>query len=125
MADHSSDEAQIRAVIENWAKAVRDVNMEGILGQHSDDILMFDVPPPLQNRGPEAYKETWDLFFQYSQGGPGTFDLKELNITAGDTVAFATSLLEVAGSTARLTLGLRKVNGDWLIAHEHHSYPAE
>jgi uncharacterized protein (TIGR02246 family) len=125
MADHSSDETQIRTVIENWAKAVRDVNMSGILGQHTDDILMFDVPPPLQNKGPEAYKKTWDLFFQYSQGGPGTFDLTDLQITAGDTAAFATSLLEVAGSTARLTLGLRKENGEWLIAHEHHSYPAE
>jgi ketosteroid isomerase-like protein len=25
----------------------------------------------------------------------------------------------------RLTVGLRKVDGDWKIAHEHHSFPSE
>jgi ketosteroid isomerase-like protein len=125
MADAPPNEVQIRNVIENWAKAVRDVDMDGILAHHTDDILMFDVPPPLQIRGLEAYKKAWDLFFQYSSGGPGTFDLTDLHITASDTVAFAHALLQVAGSTARLTIGLRKVGGEWLIAHEHHSYPSE
>jgi ketosteroid isomerase-like protein len=112
-------------VIESWAKAVRDVDIEGILARHTDDIVMFDVPPPLQWRGKEAYRKTWELFFKYSSGGEGSFDLRELEITAGDSVAFAHALLDVAGSTARLTIGLRKVGGDWLIAHEHHSYPSE
>jgi len=32
---------------------------------HEQDIVMFDVPPPLQSRGMGEYKETWDLFFKY------------------------------------------------------------
>lgn len=124
MTSNTSNEAAIRTVIENWAKAVRDVDMERILAHHTDDVLMFDVPMPIQSKGMAAYKKTWDLFFQYSKGGPGTFDLIDLQITAGDTAAFAHALLQVAGSTARLTIGLRKVNGEWLIAHEHHSYPS-
>jgi ketosteroid isomerase-like protein len=95
-------------VIESWAKAVRDVDIEGILARHTDDIVMFDVPPPLQVRGKEAYRKTWELFFKYSSGGEGSFDLRELEITAGDSVAFAHALLDVAGSTARLTIGLRR-----------------
>lgn len=124
MTDQSS-ETEIRAVIESWAKAVRDVDMEGILARHTDDILMFDVPLPLQWRGKESYKRTWELFFKYSSGGEGSFDLNELQVTAGDSVAFAHALLDVAGNIARLTVGLKKVDGDWLIAHEHHSYPLE
>lgn len=26
---------------------------------------MFDLPPPLQCKGIEAYEQTWDLFFRY------------------------------------------------------------
>jgi hypothetical protein len=35
-----------------------------ILAHHERDIVMFDLPPPLQCRGIEAYKQTWDLFFR-------------------------------------------------------------
>lgn len=124
MADEAS-ETEIRRVIDAWASAVRGKDIDGILAHHTDDILMFDVPPPVQWKGKENYEKTWALFFEYSPGGQGSFDLRELQVTAGDSVAFAHALLDVAGSVARLTVGLRKVGGEWLIAHEHHSYPSE
>ncbi len=117
------DENQIRTLLEAWAQAVRDVDMAGILAHHVDDMVMFDVPLPLQSLGMEAYRETWELFFRYSSGGPGSFDLVELDVTAGDTVAFAHGIVGIGASRLRLTVGLRKENGGWLIAHEHHSYP--
>ncbi|MGH7711978.1 MAG: YybH family protein [Gemmatimonadaceae bacterium] len=120
-----TSERQIRTLIEEWAQAVRDVDMERILANHTDDILMYDVPPPLQSKGIAAYKKTWDLFFTNSRGGPGSFDLSELEITAGDVVGFAHALVNVSGSTARLSMGLKNVGGTWFIAHEHHSYPIE
>ena len=46
-------------------------------------------------------------------------------MTAGDGVAFAHGILSIVGAQLRLTVGLRKENDRWLIAHEHHSYPAE
>jgi ketosteroid isomerase-like protein len=125
---NNSNESQIRKVIESWAKAVRDGDIEGILAHHSKDLVMFDVPHPLQSKGIEAYKKTWDLFFQYSPGGEGSFNLEELKITSGDTVAFCHALLIIGGAKepqCRLTIGLRKVGGEWLIAHEHHSAPSE
>ena len=54
-------ETQIKAVIEAWADAVRRHDFSGILAHHEEDIVMFDVPPPLQSRGMEEYKKTWDL----------------------------------------------------------------
>jgi ketosteroid isomerase-like protein len=77
----NANETQIRKLIENWAQAVRDVDMDRILAHHADDVLMFDVPPPLQCKGIKAYKETWDLFFRFNSGGEGSIDLEELNIT--------------------------------------------
>jgi ketosteroid isomerase-like protein len=45
------DEAEIRDLIEAWAAAVRRRDLAGILRNHSADILMFDVPLPLQSKG--------------------------------------------------------------------------
>jgi ketosteroid isomerase-like protein len=84
---------------------------------------MFDVPLPLQCQGIDEYRKTWELFFDSNRGGPGSFDLTELRITASETVAYGHALLTVFDSTARLTIGFRKERGQWVIAHEHHSYP--
>jgi ketosteroid isomerase-like protein len=88
---------------------------------------MFDVPMPLFDKGIDDYKKTWELFFSNDFGGPGSFEVTELQITASKSVAFAQGLLYIGGSQepiGRLTLGLRKRDGEWLIAHEHHSYPS-
>jgi uncharacterized protein (TIGR02246 family) len=126
------NEAAIRDLVENWASMVRRKNIDGILANHSPDVLMFDVPPPMQSKGIAAYKKTWNLFFSWSQD-PGVFDIREMNITAGDDVAFVTALMRCAGTEPnenktelefRLTIGLRKLNGQWMVTHEHHSIPA-
>jgi uncharacterized protein (TIGR02246 family) len=127
-------EGQIKAVIEAWADAVRRHDLSGILAHHEQDIVMFDVPPPLQSRGMDEYKKTWDLFFRCHQPSQA-FDITELAITAGGDVAFAVAIVrcgsatfrgppEEGGFLFRLTIGLRKIDGDWRIAHEHHSMPS-
>ena len=121
----SADETQIRTLVETWANAVRAKDMDGALARHTSDIVMFDVPKPLQAKGMEEYQQTWELFFANSPGGPGSFDVTELHITAGETVAYAHAILRIFASSARLTIGMRKEEGQWLIAHEHHSYPIE
>jgi ketosteroid isomerase-like protein len=102
--------------------------MEGALARHAKDIVMFDVPLPLQSKGIEAYKKTWELFFDTNRDDKMSFELRELKIIAGDTVAFCHALL-IAGSAkkpqGRLTIGLKKVHRKWMIVHEHHSYPIE
>jgi ketosteroid isomerase-like protein len=128
----TTDEATIRKLVEKWAGAARAKNLEGVLAHHSQDILMFDVPPPLQSKGIEAYKKTWDLFFGWAQDA-GIFDIEEMIITAGKEVAFVAAIMRCAGFDDRkkkihlqfrLTIGLRKIHHEWTIVHEHHSLPA-
>jgi uncharacterized protein (TIGR02246 family) len=127
-------ETEIRNLIEDWAKAVRAKDIDGVLAHHTDDMVMFDVPPPVIVEGIDAYRETWPEFFKWQQQGEGSFDIVSLNITAGDDVAFATAVLRCGSKEElkkdnaprlRLTVGLRKDNGRWQIAHEHHSFPLE
>jgi ketosteroid isomerase-like protein len=119
-----SNENQIRRLVENWAAAVRAKDLEGAVAHHTDDIVMFDVPLPLQSQGMEEYRKTWELFFANNRGGPGSFEVADLYIAASDTIAYCHALLKIFDSTARLTMGLRKEGGQWLVTHEHHSYPA-
>lgn len=128
------EEAVIRRLIKDWASAVRARKLRDVVAHHTDDMVMFDVPPPVAVRGISAYRKTWAPFFRWQSEENGTFDIVKLDITAGDTVAFATALLR-CGSKAelaknnrprlRLTIGLRKVHSTWKIAHEHHSFPAD
>jgi ketosteroid isomerase-like protein len=135
MPEHAStEEFQIKALLEAWADAVRRHDVPAILAHHESDIVMFDLPPPLQCKGIEAYKQTWDLFFRYHKPG-AAFDIQELVVTAGQDVAFAVAIMRCGPDSSSnpadkdgflfgLTVGLRKVKGHWRIAHEHHSVPA-
>jgi uncharacterized protein (TIGR02246 family) len=132
MQSDSEDDVAIRHVMESWTAAVRRRDIGGILLNHSSDIVMFDVPPPFQAKGIEAYRKTWDLFFSWSSE-PIPFDIREMKITAGRDVAFVVAAMRCAEPGAagaqkeldfRLTVGLRKVDGQWTITHEHHSVPA-
>src|SRR5262245_52631980 len=128
------EEVAIRRLIEDLSSAVPHKNINGVVANHTDDVLMYDVPPPTAVRGISAYRATWPPFFEALTEGEAAFDIVELQIAAGDTVAFASALLrcgskeELAKDPAprlRLTIGLRKVDGAWKIAHEHHSFPAD
>ena len=126
------NEADIRAIIENWAKAVRNKNIESILAHHSEDIVMYDVPKPFQSVGIDAYRKTWDTFYAYTK--LGVFDIQELKVIADENVAFCFGRMKCADKSNsveyvdlnfRLTVGLKKINNQWTVIHEHHSIPSE
>ena len=129
----TDDATAIRTLIERWAKAVHEGDMEGVLADHSSDIVMFDVPPPDDGvRGLDAYRETWPPFFAWQKDA--SFEIVSLDITHGDDVAFAYALLRCGtpedfakdpDNRLRLTIGLRKEGGRWVVTHEHHSFPAK
>ncbi|MFI6042726.1 YybH family protein [Nocardia sp. NPDC051321] len=128
----SDDEKTIRVLIERWAAAVHAGDLAAVLADHAPDIVMFDVPPPDEGlRGIDAYQSAWPGFFEWQAQG-ATFEIVSLDVTAGTDVAFAHALLlcgtaedfaKDPGRRLRLTLGLRKENGRWVVSHEHHSFP--
>jgi ketosteroid isomerase-like protein len=115
-----------------WAKAVREKDYEALLAHHSDDIFMYDVPEPFQSNGIIAYKNTWDPFFSGTQ--QGVFDIQELHVFADENVAFGFATMKCMNRNSqgvfepldfRLTIGLKKLKGEWVILHEHHSVPSK
>lgn len=128
----SDDAAEIRGLVERWADAVHAGDLEAVVTDHDDEIVVFDVPPPERGvRGIDAYRETWLPFFEWQRQG-ASFEIEELDITAGEDVAFAYALLHCGTpeelehdpeNRLRLTIGLRKRGARWIVTHEHHSFP--
>ena len=129
--DATADATEIRGLIERWAAAVRARDLAGIVADHAPDILMFDLPGPTQARGLDLYRDSWPPLFAWFHGAT-IFDVRELAVTAGGDVAFATGLIACQGTetsgavvtlAVRLTMGLRRIAGRWTVMHEHHSVP--
>ena len=75
--------------------------------------------------------ETWKLFFSMAVE-PVKFDFRDVEVTVGGEVGFATAIGSCCYNDNgvatpldfRLTMGFRKIDGQWRIVHEHHSVPA-
>ncbi len=127
----ATDEAQIRQLIDNWAKALRAKDINGLMSHYTPDILVFDLAPPLQYVGINAYRNNFEDWFASFQGPIG-YEIRGLSITPGDDVAFSRSLNRISGRRTsgentdvwvRATIGFRKIGGNWMITHEHFSVP--
>jgi uncharacterized protein (TIGR02246 family) len=126
-----NDEEQIQELIRRWVTAVQTRDLPSVLIDHASDIVMFDVPPPEQGvRGLDAYRDSWSGLFEWLENG-AVFEIESLDVTAGVEVAFAFALLRCGrpmdferdpDHRLRLTVGLRKADGRWIVTHEHHSF---
>ena len=65
------NEAQIRAIIDDRAKAVRAKDVNGAVSHYAPDILSFDVVNPLQRTGSDSSRKRADEWFSSFQGPIG------------------------------------------------------
>ncbi|APG83170.1 glyoxalase family protein [Sinorhizobium americanum CCGM7] len=125
----SSSTAEIRAAIEDWAEALRQKDAGRVLSHGTQDCLVFSLAPPL--KGSDADAEGLEQWFS-TWRGPIGYRLQDLDISASGDVAFATSLAHLSGEKQdgekvalwyRQTLGLKRTEKGWKIAHQHESVP--
>jgi ketosteroid isomerase-like protein len=123
------EEAAIRALIDRWTKAAHEKNVDGVMAiyQRGPSLVAYDLVPPLQYKGWDAYQAFFD---QYD--GPIEFEFRDLAIAAGATFGYSHELQRVSGTlkggqkTAfwlRVTDVYRKIGGQWRVVHEHVSVP--
>ena len=125
------NEAQIRAIIDDRSKAVRAKDINGAVSHYAPNIRSFDVVNPLQYVGSDSSRKRAEEWFSSFQGPIG-YELRDLSITASDDVAFCHSLNRVNGTLKdggqldmwwRATVCYRKIDGKWIVTHEHSSVP--
>lgn len=93
----ANDEAEIRSVIDSWVEALRVKNVDAIMSLYAPDILLFDILPPLEHKGQDAYRKIWDMCFP-SFRGPINCEIRDLRITAGDGAAYSHGLYHFSGT---------------------------
>lgn len=125
-------EASIRQLIDKLVEAIHTRDVAGLRTCFSADIVSFDFEPPLQHLGAEAKLKNWEEAFTVLQP-PLEYEIRDLTITVGEDVAFVHGINRLSGSSnenrvgawVRWTAGLRKVDGKWLIVHDHVSVPVD
>ncbi|MEQ7129318.1 nuclear transport factor 2 family protein [Actinopolymorpha sp. B11F2] len=127
------DEAEIRAHYDTLIKGLRAKDLEALKSLYGADIVSFDIEPPLQHVGIEGKLKNWEGAFATFQSID--YEIRDLEITVGDEVAFAHSFSRLSGTLkngqaisgvwVRYTGGLRKIDGQWLIVHDQVSVPTD
>ena len=128
-----NEEAEIKRVFEGGVEALRAKDLDGIMSIYAPELVSFDIVPPLQYVGKDAYRKRWEETFSSFQGPMG-YEIHDLSITVGDDVAFTHSLNRMSATLTtgeqtnlwlRSTACLRKINGKWLIVHTQVSVPVD
>ncbi len=130
-ASAAEDEAELRGLMDKWSRALEAKDLGGLTAGYASDILLFDVKPPYQVAGLEAYRAVWEQCLPYF---PAEFrsERHELKIEVSGDLAFAHCLHRIkpvdqdhpAGHTwLRVTVCYRRIDGHWQVAHEHVSIP--
>ena len=124
-----ADGERIRAMIDDYAKAIRAKDADGVQKHLAHDLVSFDLAPPLKitgtdRKGLEAWFATWKGDIEY--------EMADVVVTAGDSLAFARSLNRIGGTKTdgkknsvwvRSTVCFERRDGEWKVVHVHASVP--
>jgi ketosteroid isomerase-like protein len=131
---HGRDEREIRDQMDRLVEAVRGADLEGLKPLYAPDVVSFDVGPRLQDVGAAAKLNNWVEAFTVFQR-PLRVEVRDITLTVGEDVAFGHSFNRLSGTLkdgtktsgfwVRATYCFRKINGNWLIVHDHASAPLD
>ncbi len=125
-------EQEVEDLLATFVDAVHRKDLDGVMACFADDVVAFDLVPPLRYVGADAFRRLWQLGFAM----PGRFELErhDLVIEAEGDLAFAHALDHARfedrdGRPGELWLRwtgcLRRIDGEWKIVHEQTSVPMD
>ena len=126
-------EAHIRRRVEDLARALNAKDIDGVMSLYAPDLVSFDIVPPLRYVGADNKRRAWQEAFA-AWAGPFAYEVNDLNVAAHGELAFVNSLNHVNATLAsghvadlwlRWTACFRRIDGVWLVVHDHASVPAD
>lgn len=126
-------ESEIKALLDTWSAAVAAKDVDGLMTLYAQDIVYFDVVPPLRFTGTEAVRKNFQRWFDLWASGIKS-ESRDLRILATADTAVAFKLHRASGTRkdgreigmwVRVTVCCRRIDDRWLITHEHVSLPVE
>ncbi len=127
----AGDEAELRQLITEQMNAIGAKDMDRLMKLYAAEVVVFDVKPPFQTTGADAWRQTWEACLPYL---PGSFqtEMRDLHLAVSGDLALAHWLFRFTGmekdhpamqTWMRATAGYRRIGGRWRIVHEHCSVP--
>lgn len=130
-----ADKAAIQALEDTYNEGFNSKDVDKVMSAYApgNQLFVFDVVPPREYKGWEAYKKDFEELFS-SFPGPMKNTISEQtihvvgsvayghNIQSGEFTAKDGTKLKIV---ARTTDIYRKMNGKWLIVEEHNSVPVD
>jgi ketosteroid isomerase-like protein len=126
-------EALIRQRVEALVNAIRARDIDGLTSLYAPNLVSFDITTPLRYIGADNKRRAWQEAFA-ALTGPISYEVRDLNVTTHGELAFLHGLNHVSGRLAsghitdqrlRWTACFRRIDGVWLVVHDHVSVPAD
>jgi uncharacterized protein (TIGR02246 family) len=124
---------EIRGWLDHWTKAVSAKDVDRVMELYTDDVVAYDVVPPLQYVGKAAYRADYQQFFSQYESDLHV-ETRDLHVGTTGELGYAMGLQMISGMLkhgqksgvwVRFTSLYRKVNGKWLNFHDHVSVPVD
>ena len=130
-----ADKAAIQALEDTYNEGFNSKDVDKVMSVYApgSQLFVFDVVPPREYKGWEAYKKDFEGLFS-SYPGPMKNTISEQTIHVVGSIAYGHNIQtgEFTGKdgtkvkiVARTTDIYRKMNGKWLIVEEHNSVPVD
>ncbi|MEV6235448.1 NAD(P)H-dependent oxidoreductase [Lentzea sp. NPDC051838] len=129
----STDEDELRAHVGRIVDGIRAKDLDALGRLYSEDVVSFDVQPPLQHAGVDAKLKNWSEAFDAFE--ELDYEVRDLTLTTGGTVAFGHCFGRLSGTLrngiatdgmwVRATFCFRKIDGSWLVTHDQVSVPLD
>jgi len=132
---NADSKVAIERMFDAWDKAFEARDLEGTMAMYAPctELTAYDVVPPLQYKGVDAYRKDYvALFDQFA--GPIHVEDRDQHIEVQGDLAFAYGLERMTGKLKdgtpvdmwmRYSEGLRFIGNDWKVVHEHVSVPVD
>jgi uncharacterized protein (TIGR02246 family) len=135
MADAKKSEVEIHDVLARWEKAFRAKDVDGVMTMYvsGDALVGYDVNPPLQYKGRDSYRKSYENFFAAYEG-PLEFEMRETRMLVDGELAVFNGLERIGGTLkggqkssvwVRVTSVFRRIDGKWFDVHDHISDPVD
>jgi ketosteroid isomerase-like protein len=125
-------ENAIRERVRDYAQAICAKDIDAVMSFFAPDMLSFDLEPPLRYSTAGRKRERWlEAFTAFTRIG---YEVTELNVVSRDDLACVNGINRFSGTFAdgrssatwvRWTSCWRRIEGTWLIVHDHVSVPAD
>lgn len=126
-------ESDVRQRVEDYAKAISAKDIDAVTSFFAPDVVSFDIAiKALHYQGMENKRAEWQkVFGAYSSID---YEVRDLDVSVDGELAFVHSVNHMQGTLAsgaetdlwvRWTACLRRIDGAWLIVHDHVSVPAD